>query len=149
MSAEKYKFQTGKKAGVALAFFSGVNDGLNQQLNFHGDKFAKATGGFLDPYYWVNQAPYNSWERKWAQDEKGDVMVEKERFFLSSRSLVAVTDGHHLTRLLDKTSFTVGLTIMLGRKQKLKYYAYDALVFTAAKSIGFNTSFYLIEHFGK
>lgn len=81
-----------------LAFFSGMADGLNQTINYHYDKF--------DPNHSRDKFwnPKVSWKNKYKDWDGGD---KRAAFPLAKTSLVALTDGHHLTRMLDR-SFLIG-----------------------------------------
>lgn len=82
----------------AMQFISGAADGMNQALVYH---HALAGHPFWD---------YNtSWKRKYADYDHGDT---RARFPGSKTWLVGVTDGNHLTRMINR-SFSLG-SIMIA-----------------------------------
>ena len=125
--------------------FSGFADGTNQAYLFHYH------GQF-------GSIPSNedSWTNKWAKDASGNVLVGTERFWLSSRTLVFTTDFHHLTRFIKHRSDEVSVVLYAQghgikkfywssankesrkvRKKRWYWYAADAAVSFASRSVGF------------
>ena len=125
----------------AAQFVAGAADGANQAYLFHysnSGKFEK----------W-NIAPNSeAWKNKWAKDSAGNVIVGKERFWLSSRSLVFLTDFHHSSRFVENRATEASLLIYaighgVKRKRWYWYLADTAILFTV-RSIGFYSTYNIV-----
>mgnify|MGYP000845962619 FL=1 len=120
---------------------AGFTDGTNQAYLFHysdTDKFEK----------WGIRPNEEAWKNKWVVDPSGNVRVGTERFWLSSRSLVFLTDFHHATRFA-KHRFTEAsmLYYAIGHGTKVKkwyWYLADFSIMFAARSVGFYGSYNII-----
>ena len=141
----------------ASQFFAGASDGANQAYLFHynnSGKFEK----------WGIRPNEEAWRNKWAKDINGKTLVGKERFWLSSRSLVFLTDFHHATRFAENRLNEVSILYYAkghgikkfywsnrsdkhSRKDKSKewyWYAADFGILFAVRSIGFYTTYNII-----
>ena len=135
---------------------AGFSDGANQAYLFHysnSGKFEK----------WGIRPNEEAWKNKWAKDAAGNVLVGKERFWLSSRSLVFLTDFHHASRFVkhrfDEVSLIYYATGHRNKKfywsdgseysRKIKkkewyWYVADIGISFIARSIGFYASYNVI-----
>ena len=117
---------------------AGFVDGTNQAYLFHYDQTDKFKKWGISP----NE---EAWKNKWAKDPNGNVIVGKERFFLSSTSLVFLTDFHHSTRFAyNRLNEATALTYAFGNGAKIKkwyWYAADFAIMFAARSVGFTASY--------
>ncbi len=121
--------------------FSGAADGANQAYLFHYDNselFEK----------WGIAPNEEAWKNKWVVDPYGQVRVGTERFWLSSRSLVFLTDFHHATRFV-KHRLNEGSVLMYafghGIKRKRWYwYLADFSIMFTARSIGFYSTYNIV-----
>jgi len=85
----------------AMQFVSGAADGMNQALVYH---HALAGHSFWD---------YNtSWKRKYVDYDKGDT---RAAFPGAKTWLVGITDGNHLTRMINR-SFSLG-SVMIAMNE--------------------------------
>ncbi len=128
---------------------SGFADGTNQAYLFHYSNSGKFEKWGIKPNDEV-------WTNKWALDASGNVIVGKERFWLSSTALVWTTDFHHLTRFIKHRSDEVSVVYYAkghgikkfywskgskdSRKIKKKrwyWYAADMAISFSARSVGF------------
>ena len=89
-----------------------------------------------------------AWRNKWAKDGNGITIVGKERFWLSSRSLVFLTDFHHFTRFVTHRSIEgSALLYAIGhgvKRKKWYWYLADFFIMFSARSIGFYGSYEII-----
>jgi hypothetical protein len=140
----------------AIQFFAGATDGANQAYLFHYSNSGKFEKWGIAP----NEV---AWKNKWATDINGNVIVGQERFWLSSSSLVFLTDFHHATRFvkhrLDETSllyyatghrtkkFYWSSSSKESRKIKKKewyWYVADIAISFTVRSIGFYITYDVI-----
>tara|TARA_B100000497_G_C7696081_1_gene425298 strand:- start:7990 stop:8460 length:471 start_codon:yes stop_codon:yes gene_type:complete len=135
--------QLNSKIWSASAFqaASGFADGTNQAYLFHygnTDIFAR----------WGISPNEEAWKNKWVVDPDGVVRVGFERFWLSSRSLVFLTDFHHATRFAKHRFNEASLiTYAIGHGAKTKkwyWYLADTAIMFTARSVGFYASYNLI-----
>lgn len=115
-------------------FFAGAADGANQAYLFHysdSGKFEK----------WGIRPNEEAWKNKWVVDPNGVVRVGTERFWLSSRSLVFLTDFHHGTRFVKhRLTEASMLSYAFGHGIKTKrwyWYLADTAIMFSVRSIGF------------
>lgn len=114
----------------ACQFISGSADGVNQAIMHHelgrGNSFW---------YYAV------SWKNKYRDFDNGD---KRPAFLGSTTFAVGVTDGFHLTRLIDR-AFTLGsLGFALGEKQSFKSVVKKVIISAIANRVGFELFFNVI-----
>lgn len=118
-------------------YLSGFFDGFGEVLTAKYDHFERVFPN-ADPSFWDRN---RSQHRKW---KNGDP-AQGEAFFLSSTALVWTRDGYHGSRFLRNRFMVVGLAIPIGQDRKEWYwYLLDTLVYSAAYSFGFHTSYTLI-----
>ena len=122
-------------------FFSGAADGANQAYLFHYSN----SGLFKQ---WGIRPNEEAWKNKWVVDPNGQVRVGTEKFWLSSRSLVFLTDFHHATRFVKhRLDEGTTLTYAFGhgiKKKKWYWYVADFSIMFTARSIGFYSTYNLI-----
>ncbi len=140
----------------ASQFFAGAADGANQAYLFHysnSGKFKK----------WGIRPNEESWRNKWAKDAQGNTLVGQEKFWLSSRSLVFLTDFHHATRFAENRFNEISMVYYAKghgikkfywsaankesrkiKKKKWFWYAADVGILFAVRSIGFYTTYNVI-----
>lgn len=124
-----------------LQYFAGAADGANQAYLFHyGDsgKFEK----------WGIRPNEEAWKNKWVVDPNGQVRVGTEKFWLSSRSLVFLTDFHHATRF-TKHRLTEGSMLYYAfghgaEKKDWYWYVADFAIMFGVRSAGFYTTYNII-----
>ena len=125
----------------ASQFFSGAADGANQAYLFHYDNSGKFEK-------WGIRPNEEAWKNKWVVDPDGNVRVGTERFWLSSRSLVFVTDFHHATRFVKhRLTESSMLYYAFGHGSKRKqwyWYVADFSIMFTARSVGFYTTYNVI-----
>jgi hypothetical protein len=98
-SVKKHFFSKNDKQVVLLQFIAGSADGINQAIQVHG--LGKGHS------FW----DYNtSWKRKYKDFDNGDL---RAAYPFAKSLLVAGTDGYHLTRFVNRSSFT--LTMIIDR----------------------------------
>ena len=124
-----------------LQFFSGVADGANQAYLFHYND----TKLFKQ---WGIAPNEEAWKNKWVVDPFGQVRVGTERFWLSSRSLVFLTDFHHATRFA-KHRLNEGTVLAYAfghgiKKKKWYWYVADFSIMFTVRSIGFYSTYNVI-----
>ena len=97
---------------------------------------------------WGIRPNEESWKNKWVVDPDGNVRVGTERFWLSSRSLVFVTDFHHATRFVKhRLTETSMLYYAFGHGSKRKqwyWYVADFSIMFTVRSVGFYTTYNVI-----
>lgn len=76
---------------LTCLLLAGAANGLMDALAFHdiGKRFSNRT-------FWGS--PAETWANKWAIGSAGEILVGKERYFLSSTFLSFTTDGWHLAK---------------------------------------------------
>lgn len=117
-------------------FISGFADGVNDAISFHYNSFQRVHPK-ANPQYWN---PQISWTNKY-EDVKG----KTENFPLSTTALVFVTDGFHLTNMINRTAFIGGsIIIPIGEKKKWYWYLKEMAIGYAINRAGFYTSYNLI-----
>jgi hypothetical protein len=89
-----YKITENDLIVMSLQSISGVADGVNQAIVHH--KYGKGK------QFWDNKV---SWTNKY------DMPSRDPKFFGSTTFLVWVTDGFHLTRMIDRTTSIVSIGI--------------------------------------
>ena len=121
----------------AIQSLAGFADGTNQAYLFH----YHGQFGNIRP----NE---EAWRNKWAKDGNGITIVGKERFWLSSRSLVFLTDFHHFTRFVTHRSnegsalfYAIGHGV---KRKKWYWYLADFSIMFSVRSIGFYGSYEII-----
>lgn len=120
-----------KHSGPAvLVFLSGAADGFNQAINFHYSHVKLKMPGLNDQFW----NPAQSWPNKY---KNGDP-AQGPKFWQSDKSLVFVTDGHHLTRFFDRL-FSIGAITFkcFQGKQKWYWYIADAAAYWLINRAGF------------
>lgn len=121
----------------AIQSLAGFADGTNQAYLFH----YHGQFGSIRP----NE---EAWQNKWAKDDNGITIVGTERFWLSSRSLVFLTDFHHFTRFVKhRSNECSALVYAIGhgvKKKKWYWYFADFSIMFSARSIGFYGSYEFI-----
>lgn len=114
----------------ACQFISGSADGVNQAIMHH--ELGRGTS------FWNYET---SWKNKYKDYDKGD---RRPAFFGATTFAVGLTDGFHLTRLIDR-AFTLGsLGFALGEKQSAKSVVKKILISALANRAGFFLFFNVI-----
>lgn len=93
-----------------LFTLAGLAEGVMWHLQFH----YSANGPFKNRQFWD---PSISWKNKWRvgyEHWAETVYVGQERFFMSSRWLVWLTDGFHLMQFIRTVCITAGLVCVTG-----------------------------------
>ena len=117
-------------------FISGFADGVNDAISFHYNSFQRVHPN-ANPQYWN---PQFSWTNKY-----DNVEAKTEDFPLSTTALVFVTDGFHLTNMINRTAFIGGSVIIpIGQKKKWWWYLKEMAIGYGFNRIGFYTSYNLI-----
>ena len=80
-----------------------------------------------------------TWENKWALNEAGEVMVGKEKFWLSSTLLVWITDFWHASKSAMILAFQLAV-LLYRRPEKKIFYLVDLVALKIAFSIGWQIS---------
>lgn len=128
---EKWYKITGNDIGIiSCQFIAGTADAYNQNILFNGfrrgDKF------------WDNKI---SWKNKYKNYDAGD---KRPAFFGSTTFLVAVTDGYHFTRGVDRTFTAATIGLVAGelkkfeKKHRWKVVAKKIVLSFIANRIAFN-----------
>lgn len=120
--------QYGKAApGYVLA---GMADGLNQTLWSHYDHFKRVHPNSRDKYW----NPYESWRNKYDHGTLGQT------------SFVWITDGHHMTRTVNRTAIRFNTIAFPISKpgQKWGWYVADFMYLFLVESIGFHSTYSFI-----
>lgn len=125
----------------AIQGIAGFSDGANQAYLYHysnSGKFEK----------WGIRPNTEAWKNKWVVDPDGHVRVGQERFWLSSRSLVFLTDFNHASRFIKhRANEATMLVYAVGHGAKTKkwyWYLADTAIMFTARSIGFYGSYNLV-----
>lgn len=132
-SAQQYKLQP---LPLTLMYVSGASKGMSDVLMFHYDHFQRIHPG-ANPQFWN---PAISWLNKY---KNGDPS-QGEAFPLSSTLFSPFLDGWHASNGLSKVSCIGAVVIKIGKKQKLRYYICDFVVYSLAYSAGFWTTYEII-----
>ena len=127
-SAQKYKVQI---APISCFFVAGACKATTDVLRSDYAAFQKAFPN-ANPQFW----DYNiSWQNKY---KNGDP-TQGEKFWQSTGILSPLTDGFHLIEMPRKYMPILAICLKIGdKKRPLKYYAYDAIIYSAAYGAGFN-----------
>ena len=113
---------------LSLTYCAGAFKGTADYLQFH----------YSGQNTWLN--PDLSWRNKW---KNGDPS-HGEKFPGSSTVFVCFTDGWHLMNTGNKVCVLGALCLKIGKKQPLKYYLYDLVIYTFAYSAGFWTTYEIL-----
>ena len=84
-----------------------------------------------------------TWENKWARNEAGEVLVGKERFWLSSTALVWITDLWHASKSLMILAFQIAV-LLYRRPAKKIFYLTDLIALKLAFSGGWHVSAWIL-----
>lgn len=85
----------------------------------------------------------DTWQNKWARSEAGEVLVGKERFWLSSTALVWITDLWHASKSLMILAFQIAL-LLYRRPAKRIFYLTDLVLVKLAFSGGWHVSAWIL-----
>lgn len=108
----------------ALQFIGGAADGMNQALVYH---HALAGHSFWD---------YNtSWKRKYRNYDKGDM---RAAFPGAKTWSVALTDGNHATRGVNRASSVVSVAIAMSEHDKWYEIIKEAIIGSLINRIAFS-----------
>lgn len=100
---------------MVLCLLSGMADGLAEVLKFHGTAFSRHCPN-ANMQYWL---PEFSWRNKY---KNGDPSCG-ERYWQSSRALVWLTDGYHMSRMLRNVSILAAIVIPVSFCEWWQYVA--------------------------
>lgn len=116
---------------AGLAFTSGMSDGVNQAINHHYHAFKRVHPGASDQFW----NPKLSWTNKY-----------DSKLPLATTALVWTTDGHHLTRTLDRSFLVASLTVNFAntKKRKLVWCVLEAAGLMLIRSAGFHLTYSII-----
>ncbi len=114
----------------ACQLVAGASDGVNQAVVHHylgmGDKF------------WDFQT---SWKNKYQDYDNGDY---RPAFFGSKSFAVGLTDGYHLTRMVDRSFTTASLAFCICGKNDWNSIIRKLLVSAAVNRAGFALTYNVI-----
>lgn len=85
----------------------------------------------------------DTWQNKWARSEAGEVLVGKERFWLSSTALVWITDLWHASKSLMILAFQIAV-LLYRRPAKRIFYLTDLVLVKLAFSGGWHVSAWIL-----
>lgn len=85
----------------------------------------------------------DTWQNKWATNEAGEVLVGKERFWLSSTALVWLTDLWHASKSAMILAFQVAI-LLYRRPAKKIFYLTDLVLLKLAFSGGWHISAWIL-----
>lgn len=85
----------------------------------------------------------DTWQNKWARSEAGEVLVGKERFWLSSTALVWITDLWHASKSFMILAFQIAL-LLYRRPAKRIFYLTDLVLVKLAFSGGWHVSAWIL-----
>jgi spore cortex formation protein SpoVR/YcgB (stage V sporulation) len=108
----------------SLQFVSGLADGMNQALVYHG-----ALKGH--PFWDYS----TSWKRKYKNYDKGDL---RARFPGAKTWAVGITDGNHLTRGVNRISSIVSVGIAMNEHDKWYEIVKEAIISSLINRLGFS-----------
>ena len=132
LNAQTFKQKIKRYSKAAPAYYlAGAADGLNQTLLFHYPKFKNVHPKASDQFW----NPAQSWTNK------------NDRGFLMQTSFVAVTDGYHMSRTLNRSFLRFNSMVVPQisiPKQKWYWYPVDFVFLFAVESAGFHTTYSLI-----
>lgn len=122
----------GKGIGIALAGVSGVADGYHHLLTNRYSEFKRRHSGANDDF-WDRTISWKRKYRNWPEDTRAA--------YIGSKTWLAwTTDGWHLTDMLARSTFTVGLTcsFLLGNEgAPWWHYVLDAVLLSMARNVAF------------
>lgn len=119
-------------AKYSVLFNAGLIQGSHEANYSHYATFARVHG-ITNPAYFD---PAISWKMKWAEGS-----TTKERFLGSSTVFAPFTDYYHFSKAMYISMMSVGFTINLSAKQKLKDVLVESLIGMAAQKAGFLVSY--------
>jgi hypothetical protein len=132
LSGQTFKQKMNRYAKAAPGYYmAGMADGLNQTLLFHYPKFKKVHPRASDQFW----NPAQSWKNK------------NNRGFIMKTSLVGMTDGHHMSRTLNRSFLRFNSMVVPQisiPKQDWYWYPVDFIFLFAVESAGFHTTYSLI-----
>ena len=115
----------------ACQFVAGSADGVNQSIVHHylgmGNRF------------WDFQT---SWKNKYKNYDEGDT---RSAFFGSKTFAVGLTDGYHLTRLIDRSFVLGSVAFALSEKNDWKSIAKKTIISALVNRAGFALTYNIIE----
>jgi hypothetical protein len=85
----------------------------------------------------------DTWQNKWARSEAGEVLVGKERFWLSSTALVWITDLWHASKSLMILAFQIALLLYRWPAKRI-FYLTDLVLVKLAFSGGWHVSAWIL-----
>jgi len=86
----------------------------------------------------------DTWVNKWALNEMGEVMVGKEKFWLSSTLLVWLTDFWHASKSAMILAFQIAVLLYRCPDKKI-FYLVDLVALKIAFSIGWQISNFILR----
>ena len=107
----------------ACQFLSGSADGVNQALVHHYLGFGNR--------FWDFQT---SWKNKYKDYDKGDL---RPAFPGATTLAVSLTDGYHLTRMMDRAFSLGSIGFALGERQTFKSVAKKLIISSLVNRAGF------------
>jgi hypothetical protein len=114
----------------ASQFISGCADGVNQSIIHH--ELGRGTS------FWDYE---NSWKNKYKNFDKGDT---RPAFLGSTTFAVGLTDGFHLTRLVDRAFSLGSIGFAMGEKQSFKSIVKKLIISSLINRAGFVLFFNVI-----
>ncbi|WP_430817608.1 hypothetical protein [Carboxylicivirga sp. RSCT41] len=121
---------------LGLLYLAGFGEGHAELLQHHYYKFEgkypNANHQFWDP------------DLSWTNKYKNNDPEQGARFWGSTNVFVATTDAYHGFKFIQKAAIVGAVTINLNSKKKFRQYVLDAIIYLAAYTSGFYTSYGLM-----
>ncbi len=124
-------------SGLALSAISGAADAYHHMLTNHYSEFKRRHPGANDEY-WDRRI---SWTKKY-RDYPDDT---RAAYFGSKTFLVWTTDGWHLTDMLARSTFTMGLTLNLSFAEWDQRPVWHGFVYAVSHSLVRNVVFEIVH----
>ncbi len=124
-------------SGLALSAISGVADAYHHMLTNHYSEFKRRHPGANDDY-WDRRISWTKKYRNYPDDTRA-------AYFGSKTFLVWTTDGWHLTDMLARSSFTMGLTLNLSFAEWERRPLWHGFVYAFAHSLVRNVVFEIVH----
>lgn len=126
------KSQTKKEIYMyACQFLAGSADGVNQAIVHH------YLG--MGSHFWDFET---SWKNKYKDYDEGDL---RPAFFGAKSFAVGLTDGYHLTRLIDRAFTTGSIAFALSEKNNWKSIVKKVIISSMVNRAGFVLTYNIIN----
>ncbi len=124
-------------SGLALSAISGAADAYHHMLTNHYSEFKRRHQGANDEY-WDRRISWTKKYRNYPDDTRA-------AYFGSKTFLVWTTDGWHLTDMLARSTFTMGLTLNLSFTEWDQRPVWHGFVYAFAHSLVRNVVFEIVH----